>query len=203
MGFTETQFVEATNPEEAERLIIESVFASDLTGRILNSDSDLPTVEVCEIEEVEEFEIDASIMKGRELFSMSEPEIPRWVQVPVGVVLSAFVFLCLAGSLMLAIAGTEKAPVVARILGTLMTVLSIWLLKICWRLIIGGKNRGGLIDPAGLRMIGWAFLLLPIGGIFSGYFRTNPIAAILQTVAYIAIFFSLRSIADRRERFDV
>ena len=33
----------------------------------------------------------------------------------------------------------------------------------------------------------WFFLLLPIGGVFTGYFRTQTFFAVAQTAAYISV----------------
>ena len=125
--------------------------------------------------------------------------IPRWVQVPVGLFLGLFTLLCLAGSATLIFSPNEKAPVLAPVLGVVWVAACSWVLEKCLRLITGRKNRGGLMSPRTLRAVGWFFLLLPIGGIFTGYFRTHTLIAIVQTAAYVSVFFGLRRLAGVRE----
>ena len=131
-----------------------------------------------------------------------EPEdrqLPRWVLVPVGVVLGLFTMLCLIGSATLVFAPSDKAPIMAPVIGIIWIIACCWVLEKCFRLITGKKNRGGLMSPNTLRFVGWFFLLLPIGGLFTGYFVTPTFFAIVQTGAYISIFFGLRALAAYRE----
>lgn len=51
--------------------------------------------------------------------------VPRWIQVPVGLFLAAILVFCLAGSLMLAFLPNEKSPILAPILGTSMSLVSV------------------------------------------------------------------------------
>jgi hypothetical protein len=44
------------------------------------------------------------------------------------------------------------------------------------------------------------FLLMPVGGLFTGYFQEHPVTAAFQTVAYVFVFVDLRRLADARER---
>jgi hypothetical protein len=128
--------------------------------------------------------------------------VPRWVQVPAGIALGGIVLLCLAGSLMMVFLPNEKAPVLAPVFGAFMALVSLWALSKCFLLLSGKKVQGGLIKPRGLRVLAWFFLLLPIGGLFSGYFITHTAQALVQTAAYVSIFCGLRSLAAHRERND-
>jgi hypothetical protein len=128
--------------------------------------------------------------------------VPRWVQVPAGITLGGIVLLCLAGSLMMVFLPNEKAPVLAPMFGAFMALVSLWALSKCFLLLSGKKVRGGLIKPRGLRVLAWFFLLLPIGGLFSGYFITHTAQALVQSAAHVSIFFGLRSLAAHRERND-
>lgn len=129
-----------------------------------------------------------------------EPELPRWIQLPVGIFLGLFTLLCLAGSATLVFAPPEKAPIMAAAFGVFMAIACFWILEKCFRLITGREIKGGLMGPPALRVIGWFFLLLPIGGLFTGYFRTHTLIAIVQTAAYISAFFGLRRLAATREK---
>jgi len=96
----------------------------------------------------------------------------------------------------------EKAPIAAPIGGLIMSLVGFWGFVKCVRLIAGKKTHGGLITPSGLRLLGWFFLLLPIGGLFTGYFVTHTERALIQTAAYFGIFVGLRALASRRESND-
>jgi len=89
-----------------------------------------------------------------------------------------------------------------RIFGTGMVLATAWGLSVCYRLLAGRRVRGGLLGPVALRGCAWFFLLMPIGGLFTGYFVTNTVQALEQTATYIGIFFALCSLASYRERND-
>jgi len=125
--------------------------------------------------------------------------LPRSLQIVAGLLLGGFTLLCLAGSVTLVISPSAQAPVLAPTIGVGMVLVCCWLLMKCGRLIIGRKVAGGLMGPRALRLLAWFFLLLPVGGIFTGYFITHTLAAIVQTAAYISAFFGVRSLARFRE----
>lgn len=77
-----------------------------------------------------------------------------------------------------------------------------WVLEKCLRLITGRKHKGALMSPRTLRTVGWFFLLLPVGGVFTGYFRTHTLLAVVLTAAYVSLFFGLRRLATFREAND-
>jgi hypothetical protein len=129
-----------------------------------------------------------------------EDEVPRWFQVPIGLLLAAFVAPSIVGSLALALLPNEKAPISALFFGVGLSFLSLWGALICFRLITGRKVRGGLVSPRALRLTAWFFLLLPFAGLYNGYFVTHTLQALGLTVAYISTFFGLRSLASRREQ---
>jgi hypothetical protein len=125
--------------------------------------------------------------------------LPRWIQIPVALFLGCVTLLSLLGSITMVINPNEMAPVLAPALGILMALACCWLLQKCVFLLIGRRVRGGLFGPLALRLLAWFFLLLPIGGIFTGWFQTHTLVALVQTVAYIATFFALRTLAAVRE----
>src|SRR5260221_2850564 len=126
--------------------------------------------------------------------------VPRWVQVPVGIVLGLFGLICAAGSATLLISPPVKNPALGVVLGIVLLLGCLWVLEKCIRLITGRKNNGGLMAPRALRVLALLFLVLPLGGLFTGYFVTHTFVAIAQSVAYIAIFFALRRLATEREK---
>jgi hypothetical protein len=128
--------------------------------------------------------------------------VPRWIQIPIGVALGAVLAICLAGSMMMVFLPNEKAPVLAPLFGIVMALTSLWAMSKCLRLITGKRVKGGLIGPRALRTISWLFLLLPVGGLFSGYFISHTLQAVLQTIAYVSFFFGIRVLAAQREKHD-
>jgi len=125
--------------------------------------------------------------------------LPRWAQVIVGALLTLILLPCLAGSLMMLLLPNEKAPVAAPVAGAVMALLSLWLFGLCYRLVSGRRVSGGLMRPRTLRTVGWLFLLLPLGGLLTGYFATHTATALVQSAAYVSAFFGLRSLARSRD----
>ncbi len=117
----------------------------------------------------------------------------------MGLMLSLFLLPCLAGSLMMALLPNEKAPVLAPIAGIVLVLMALWLFVICFRLLSGRRVSGGLMRPRTLRAVAWLFLLLPLGGLFTGYFATHTLLALMQLSAYVSVFFGLRSLALHRD----
>ncbi len=129
----------------------------------------------------------------------TEPDaLPRWVQVVAGALLTVVLLPCLAGSLMMLLLPNENAPVLAPAAGAVMALLSLWLFGICFRLVSGRRISGGLVGPRTLRAVAWLFLFLPLGGLFTGYFAAHTETALMQSAAYLIVFFGLRSLARRR-----
>lgn len=80
-----------------------------------------------------------------------------------------------------------------------MVLMCCRLLVKCGRLIIGRRDAGGLIGPRVLRLVAWLFLCIPVGSIFTGYFMTHTVTAVVRTAIYISIFCGLRKLAQVRE----
>lgn len=135
-----------------------------------------------------------------EQVEVREPELPRWVRVPFGFFLGLVILLCLGGAVALVFSSGEKAPIAAPVLGVVLLLPSLWALAKCVRLVTGRRTKGGLMGPRALRIVGWFFLLLPLGGLFTGYFRDHTMTAMFQTLCYIGAFVGLRSLASARER---
>ncbi len=131
-----------------------------------------------------------------------EIPVPRWIHVLAGLGLAVVLLLCLGGSLAM-VFPTGKAPIGERALGAGMVLVTFWGFLVCYRLVTGKRVRGGLVGPFALRVCAWLFLLAPIGGLFTGYFVTNTFQALVETAAYVSVFFGLRSLATHRERNDV
>lgn len=128
-----------------------------------------------------------------------EIELPRWVQVPVGIVLSLFTLLCGFASAYLLFVPNKKAPILAFVVGFILLLGCLWVLAKCFRLITGKKTRGGLMSPRALRVVSFFLLVLPVVGLFTGYYREMGAVAIFQAVMYFVAFFGLRALARKRE----
>ncbi len=128
-----------------------------------------------------------------------EKELPRWVRVPAGLVLGLCTLLCGFASLSLLLVPNKQAPMLAVIVGLVLILGCLWILEKCFRLIKGRKNRGGLMSPNTLRVVSFFLLILPIVGLFTGYYREMGAMAIFQAVMYFFGFLGLRALARRRE----
>jgi hypothetical protein len=128
-----------------------------------------------------------------------EKELPRWVRVLAGLVLGLFALLCGFASLSLLLVPNKQAPVLAVIVGLVLILGCLWILEKCFRLITGRKNRGGLMTPNTLQVLSFLLLILPIVGLFTGYYREMGAIAIFQAVMYFFGFLGLRTLARKRE----
>lgn len=136
-----------------------------------------------------------------ELPSLEAPEksLPRWVQISVGLALSLFTLFCGFASLSLFLPWPGKKPVFGAALGIVLLLGCLWVLEKCFRLLTGRRNQGGLMAPKTLRAVSLLFLVLPIAGLFTGYYRRMGYFAIGQALQYFFIFLALRALARRRE----
>jgi hypothetical protein len=125
-------------------------------------------------------------------FEHQDKELPRWVQVPAGVILGLFTLLCGVASVSLLLVPNKKAPLLALIAGLVLLLGCCWVLAKCFRLITGRKSRGGLISPTTLRVVSFFLLAIPIAGLFTGYYREMGAFAIFQAVMYFFGFLGLR-----------
>ena len=128
-----------------------------------------------------------------------ERELPRWVQVPVGLVLGLFTLLCGFASLSLLLVPNKQSPVLAVVVGIVLLLGCLWVLEKCFRLLTGRKHKGGLMTPNTLRVVSFFMLVLPIAGLFTGYYREMGALAIFQALMYLFGFLGLRALARKRE----
>jgi hypothetical protein len=128
-----------------------------------------------------------------------EKEVPRWVQVLVGLVLALLTLLCGFASVTMLVVPNEKSPSLTIVLGLVLLSGCFWVFEKCFRLLTGRKNRGGLMAPNTLRAVSFFFLALPVAGLFNGYYRKMGLVAIFQAVMYFFGFLGLRALAQKRE----
>ncbi len=126
-----------------------------------------------------------------------EKEVPRWVQVPAGLVLGLLTLLCGYASVVLLLDANQKKPILAAVVGFVLLLGCFWVLEKCFRLLTGRKNQGGLMTPGTLRVVSFFFLIFPVAGLFTGYYRKMGLVAIFQAVMYFFSFLGLRALARR------
>ena len=131
---------------------------------------------------------------------VSPRPLPRWVTIPAGILLLPIVILCGAGSAFLLFDPRGKNVVLTMAIATGMLLLTCWLGLKVFQLIFNVEQKsGGLLSPFALRAVAVVFLLLPVGGSFTGYFLQRPVIALVQTLACVSIFFGLHRLAAFRE----
>ena len=128
-----------------------------------------------------------------------EKEVPRWLQVPAGLVLGLLTLLCGYASVVLLLDANQKKPILAAVVGFVLLLGCFWVLEKCFRLLTGRKNQGGLMTPGTLRVVSFFFLIFPVAGLFTGYYRKMGLVAIFQAVMYFFSFLGLRALARKRE----
>jgi len=126
-------------------------------------------------------------------------ELPRWVQVPAGLVLGLLTLLCGYASIVLLLEANKKNPMLTAVVGFVLLLGCLWVLEKCFRLVTGRKNRGGLMTPRTLRVVSILFLIFPVVGLFTGYYRKMGPIAVFQAVMYFFAFLGLRALARTRE----
>jgi hypothetical protein len=120
------------------------------------------------------------------------------VQIITGILLLPLALLCLAGSVVLVFAPPDKAPLLAMSLGVVFILICIWVFWLAVRLL-ANHHGGGLLGPFSLKASTILFFALPIGGIFTGYWREKPIIAAIQTFCYLAVATALWWLAKARK----
>src|SRR5256885_14135780 len=70
-----------------------------------------------------------------------EVELPRWIQVPIGIVLSLFTLLCGFASAYLLFVPNKRAPILAFVVGVTLLLGCAWVLEKCFRLITGRRSE--------------------------------------------------------------
>ena len=133
------------------------------------------------------------------VLEVGEKEIPRWIQVPIALVLGLLTLLCGFASVILLLAPNKKSPMLAIVVGLILLLSCLWVLEKCFRLLTGRKNQGGLMTPSTLRVVSFFFLVIPVAGLFTGYYREMGPVAIFQAVMYFFSFLGLRVLARKRE----
>ena len=126
------------------------------------------------------------------------PKLARWAQIIAGLFLLPIALLCLAGSAVLVLSPPDKAPILAMSLGAVFVLLCLWALWLAVRLLANRLGRG-LLGPFALKASSLLFFLLPVVGVFSGYWQQKPLIAAAQTLCHLAVAATLWRLAKGRE----
>jgi hypothetical protein len=139
---------------------------------------------------------------NKPVLAIGEAKLPRWIQVPVGILLALFTLFCAFAAIdMVVLAGIKSSPspILAVAVVLILLFACYWVLVKCFRLVTGRKTRGGLLSPTVLRIVAVFLLIIPVAGLFTGYYREMGPLAIFQAVMYVFGFFGLRALARKRE----
>jgi hypothetical protein len=130
-----------------------------------------------------------------------EKDLPRWIQVPAGLILGLATLLCAFAIILIVFFGprANKLSPIAILLLLVFLIPCLWVLEKCFRLVTGHKRHGGLLSPTALRIVALGLLLLPIAGFFTAYYRQMGALGVFQAVTYLFGFFGLRALAHKRE----
>lgn len=128
-----------------------------------------------------------------------EKEIPKWIRIPVGVMLGLITLLCMVGSATLLITPPEKNPLFGFVVGVILVLGCMWVFEKSVRMVFGLPSKGGLMAPRTIRIVAILFLLLPLAGFFTGYYAEKGFIAIARAIGSIGIFFGLNALARSRE----
>jgi hypothetical protein len=140
--------------------------------------------------------------ENKPVLAIGEAELPRWVQVPIGILLALFALFCAFATVDILLLPGKKSspsPILAVSVGLILLITCLWVLIKCFRLVTGRKKRGGLLGPTALRVVAVFLLIIPVAGLFTGYYREMGPIAIFQAVMYVSGFFGLRALARKRE----
>jgi nucleoside recognition membrane protein YjiH len=121
----------------------------------------------------------------------------------LGFLLGLLTLLCGFASVNLLLVPNKKSPILAIVIGLVLLLGCLWVLEKCCRLVTGRKNRGGLMTPNTLRVVSFFFLVFPVAGLFTGYYRQMGPVAIFQAVIYFFSFVGLRVLARKREANEI
>lgn len=128
-----------------------------------------------------------------------EKELPRWVQVSAGLVLGVSTLLCAFAALEFLLLAPKPTAVLGIVAVSILVLGCLWVLAKCLRLVTGRKHKGGLLGPTMLRVVAIFLLVIPVAGLFTGYYRDMGALAIFQAVMYFFGFLGLRALARKRE----
>ena len=72
------------------------------------------------------------------------------------------------------------APLLALAVVLALLLGCLWVLVKCFRLVTGRKKGGGPLSPKLLRVVAVFLLIIPVAGLFTGYYRAMGLIAIFR-----------------------
>lgn len=131
-----------------------------------------------------------------------EPKLlPRWVTIPLGLLLAPFTLLCVVGSAIILLAPNLPPSFLTVSLGSLFFAGSIWVFVLSLRLIfINPKGNSSFISPRGLRVLALVFAIIPIASLALGTFWEKPVVHTIMSIAYIGIVLRFWALANHRQQ---
>ena len=142
----------------------------------------------------------ASVRHHMEEYEEIEPKpLPRWVTIPLGLLLTPFTLICVIGSATLLVAPNVPPSLVTISLGSVFLGGSLWVFYLSLRLLfVNPKTKSKFISPFGLRAVALVFAVIPVVSIIVGTFWEKPIIHSIMTIAYVGIVFRLWGMAGQR-----
>jgi hypothetical protein len=126
--------------------------------------------------------------------------LPRWVTIPLGILLTPFSLLCVVGSSLIILAPNVPPSFLTVSIGSIFLAGSLWVFYLSLRLLfVNPKGKSKFISPIALRAIALVFVVIPIVSIVLGTFWEKPLLHTVMTVAYIRIVLKLCAVAKHRE----
>ena len=129
-----------------------------------------------------------------------EPKsLPRWITLPLGLVLFPFTLLCIVGSTIMLLAPNVPPSIFTVSIGSVFLIGSIWVSLLSFRLIVSNpKKSKGFVSPVALRLIGVLFMSMPIIAVIVGTFMDMPVIHSVQAIIYFCVAAQLFRIANVR-----
>jgi hypothetical protein len=121
----------------------------------------------------------------------------RLLQVLGGIVLAYAAFFCMAPGFML-IGSYDKYPLSGPLAGSVILLLALIPFMAGVRLVFNRPSHGGLISPLLLKIGSFIFLLMPVAGLFTGYYRQHPLLGPVHALGFVITFFGLQRLAQQR-----
>ncbi len=129
-----------------------------------------------------------------------ELSIPRWVQIPVGILLLPVTLLCVVGAISIFGIPKVQGDPLLQLVTAVICALCLWAVVLAVRLIFGLRGRYGLMGPVALRIGAIVAVGLVVGGAFAGVYVEHPVRGSILATAYIAVSIRLWRLAAHRSR---
>jgi hypothetical protein len=127
--------------------------------------------------------------------------LPRWVTMPLGLLLTPFTLICVIGSASLLVAPNVPPSLLTVSMGSIFLVGSLWVFYLSLRLLfVNPKSSSNFISSVGLKVIALVFAVIPVMSLFIGTFWEKPVIHSIMTIAYIGIVFRLWGVANYRRQ---